>query len=184
MDIEKIEELKARRKRVKKEVRFKKLRDRVKSQITHLERLGEPFIVYYNFENLNYIDSNIRVRNKDGYRGIHGDFQIDVDDSKALSDVKIKEDEIDSDKFSKLFSSVIPENSSLIVCYQGGDPELEISNKAFLSKPTIFFAQPETWVITTDKNWIIEYLWDQGVIRFIDVQNSSPTLIKKIVIEY
>ncbi len=181
MNEKKIKELRDKRQQLQDEYKYKA---RVAVQITHLEKLGQSFVIYYKFENLNWIESNVPVRKRDGYNGMYGDFQIDVDDSKVPIELKIKENEIDSDKFSEIFSSLIPENTSLIVCYQGGDPELEISSEAFLSKPTIFFSRPENWIITTDKNWIIEYLWEQGVIRFIELQNSSPTLLKKIRVEY
>lgn len=183
MDNEKIEELKVRRRHLKEEVRLKKLRERVASQISHLERLAESYFVYNKFENLNWIDSNVRVRKRDGYNGNHGDFQIDVDDSRAVNKLTIREVEINSNKFLKQFSSLITDQISLIVCYQGGDPELKISVKAFLSNPSVFLSRPETWIITADKSWIIEYIWEQGVIRFIKLKNSIPSIIKTIIIE-
>ena len=139
--------------------------------------------MFYEFENLNWIDSNVRVRNRDGYSGIHGDFQIDVEDSSTLSSMSLKEEEINSKKFKEQFSSLISNESKLIVCYQGGDPELEFSDKAFLDNPTQFFSRPETWILTTDKKWIIEYIWEQGVIRFIKLHASIPTLVKNCIIE-
>jgi hypothetical protein len=184
MDKEKIEKLKERRRQLQEEMRLKKLRDRISSQIHHLENLGESYIVYYSFENLNWINSNVQVRKRDGYRGIHGDFQIDVDDSKVLNNFTMREEEINSHKFSELFLSFIPDHITLIVCYDVGDPELEISVNAFLSHPTEFLSHPETWIITFDKSMIIEYIWEQGVIRFIQLQNSIPTLVEKIIIEY
>jgi hypothetical protein len=152
MDEEKIEVLKARRLQMQQGIRLKKIRDRVASQIADLEKLDQSFNVYYESENLNWIDSNVPVRKRDGYKGIHGDFQIDVEDSTATSIHKIREEEINSAKFLQQFSSLIPANSSIIVCYQGGDPELEISIKAFLSHPTEFLSRSETWVIATDKS--------------------------------
>lgn len=183
MDKEKIEELRSKRLKLQEEIRLKDLRKRVASQISHLDKLGESYFVFYEFENLNWIDSNVRVRNRDGYRGIHGDFQIDVDDLNAISSFNISEVEINSEKFKELFLSLISSESKLIVCYQGGDPELEFSAKAFLVNPTEFFSKPETWLLTTDKKWIIEYIWDQGVIRFIQLQGSTPKLVMKIIIE-
>jgi len=183
MDKEKIEELKSKRLKLQEEVRLKNLRRRVASQISFLEKLGELYSVHYEYRNLNWIESNLRTRIRDGYNGIHGDFQMDVDDSKALSSHIFSEKEIDSKKFMEHFLSQISPNSKLIVCYQGGDPELEISVKAFLNKPTVFFSNPESWILTTDKKWIIEYIWEQGVIRFIQLQDSTPVLVKKIIIE-
>lgn len=182
MNREKIEELKSKKLKLKEEVRLKDLRKRVAPQISHLDKFEEPFFVFYNFENLNWIDSNVHIRNRDGYSGIHGDFQIDVDDLSAISSFIINEKEINSEKFKELFSSLIT-GSNIIVCCQGGDPELEISVKAFLDNPIIFFSRPETWILTTDKKWIVEYIWEQGVIRFIQLHESTPTLVKKIIIE-
>jgi|GEM_PF-4457551 len=183
MDKEKIEELKSKRLKLQEGVRLEDLRKRVASQLSHLEKLGESYFLFNEFENLNWIDSNVRVRNRDGYGGIHGDFQIDVDDSNAINSLNISENEINSKKFKEQFSSLISTASTLIVCYQGGDPELEISTKAFLDNPIEFFSRSETWILTTDKKWIVEYIWDQGVIRFIQLQESTPTLVKKIIIE-
>lgn len=183
MDKEKITELRYRRQQLKEEIRLKKLREGVASQLAHLERLGETYSVYYEFEHLNWIDSNVQVRARDGYSGIHGDFQIDVDDSKVTSTLKMREEDINSDKFQELFSSLIPNHSSLIMCHQDGVPELKISVNAFLSYPTEFLSKPENWIITTEKSWIIEYIWEQGVIRFIQLTGSIPSLVKKIIIE-
>lgn len=183
MDKKKIEELIAKRQKLQEEVRLQALRKRVASQISHLEKLEEPYSVFYEFENLNWIDSNVRVRNRDGYNGIHGDFQIDVDDSLAISSFAIDQEEINSEKFKEQFSSLIASESMLIVCYQGGDPELEFSVRAFLDNPIVFLSSPETWILTSDKKWIIEYIWEQGVIRFIQLNDSTPSLVKKIIIE-
>lgn len=183
MDKHKIEELKSKRVKLQEEVRCKDLRNRVASQISHLDKLKEIYFVFYEFENLNWIESNVNVRKRDGYTGSHGDFQIDVDDSQIKSSCTLKEKEINSDKFKEQFSLLISNSNKLIVCYQGGDPELEISSKAFLDNPAEFFSRPETWILTSDKKWIVEYFWSQGVIRFIYLQEFTPTLVKKIIIE-
>ncbi len=183
MDKEKREELKYRRRQLQEELRLRKLNERVAPQLAHLEESGESYRLYYEFENLDWIDSNVYVRKRDGYTGVYSDFQVDVDDSTAISTLKMSIKDLDSDIFREQFSSLIPHTNCLIVCYQGGDPELEISVKAFLSHPTLFFSRPETWIITTDKSWMIEYIWEQGFIRFIQLRQSTPTLVKKIIIE-
>lgn len=183
MNKEKIEDLKKRRQQLQEEVRLKKLRDRISPQLAHLEKMGQPFIIHYEGENLNWIYSTVRIRKKDGYYGLHGDFQIDVDDSAAIETIKMREEEINSSKFQEQFSTLIPDNINVIVCYDGGDPELEISVRSFFYHPTKFLSHPDTWIITNDKHWVIEYIWDQEVIRFIQLQESIPTLIKKIAIE-
>lgn len=183
MDNKKIEELKNKRKYLQKELNQKLQKEKIFSQIDYLEKLGQSYYIYYNYENINWISSNITIRKRDGYNGIYNDFQIDVDDLKAFETLKIKESEIDSNKFTELLSSIIPNHNSLIVCYEGGLPELEISVTSFISKPTVFLSQPETWIISNKKNWILEYIWSQGVIRIIELNKSIPRLIKSIIIE-
>lgn len=184
MNEQKIELLKEKRLKLQEEIRLKDLRERVAFELSHLEKIGQPYTVHYNFEHLNWIDSNVHVRKKDGYNGIWGDFQIDVDDSTASSVIKLREGDIDSELFKKQVQSLLSEDNTLIVCLLGGDPELEISVKAFLNTPSVFLNRMEVWLITIDKEWIIEYIADQGaIIRFIQLQGSVPTLVKKIVIE-
>lgn len=180
MDKEKREELEDRRQQLQEELRLRELSERLAPQLAHLEKSSESYGLYYEFENLNWIDSNVLVRKRDGYTGVYGDFQIDVDDSTAKSTLNMSIKDLNSDKFQGQFSSLIPDTNSLIICCQGGDPELEISAKAFLSRPTLFLSGFETWIITTDKSWIIEYIWEQGAIRFIQLQHSIPTLVKLI----
>ena len=47
---------------------------------------------------------------------------------------------------------------------------------------SIFLSSPENWVLTTDKKYIIESIWDQGVIRFIDITQVKPVLQVKLLI--
>lgn len=183
MNEQKIEQLRERRLKLQEEIRLKDLRERVAFEIAHLENMGQSYSIHYDFEHLNWIGSNVSVRKKDGYNGIWEDFQIDVDDSTASSVIKLSEEEINGDLFKKLIQTLISEDGALIVCYQGGAPELEISVKAFLNKPGVFLNRMEVWLLTTDKKWIIEYIADQGAIRFIHLEGSVPTLVKKIVIE-
>ena len=108
MNKEKMEQLKEKRLLLKEEARLYDLKKRVPLQISHLEKIGESYFVFYEFENLNWIDSNVRVMNRDDYSGIHGDFQIDVDDSNAISSFNIGKEEINSEKFKETFSSQDP----------------------------------------------------------------------------
>ena len=182
MDKEKTEDLKKRRQQLQEEVRLKGLRNRITFQLAYLDEIDQPYIIHYEHENLHWIYSNVRTRRKDGYFGIHGDFQIDVDDSTAMETVEMREEELNSGKFQQQFLALIPDTTNIVICYDGGDPELEISAKAFLSNPTKFISHPDTWIITADKHWIIEYIMDQEAIRFIQLEQSIPTLIKKIII--
>ena len=80
------------------------------------------------------------------------------------------------------FFNRISNDTTLIICALGGDPELGISKEAFLSNPSIFFSSPETWVLSADKTSIIENIWEQGVLRFIDITQSEPILRVKSII--
>ena len=180
MNPEKTEELKKRRQRLQEEVRLKGLRNRIAFKLDYLDEINQPYTIHYESENLNWIYSNVRIRKKDGYFGIHGDFQIDVNDSAAVETFEMSEEEMNSGGFQQHFLKLIPNNINLIICYDGGDPELEISAKALLSNPTKFISHPDSWMITTDKQWIIEYIMDQDSIRFIQLEQSTPILVKKI----
>lgn len=160
---------------------MKGLRNRIAFKLAYLEEIDEPYTIHYENENLHWIYSTVRTRKKDGYFGIHGDFQMDFDDSTALETIEMRKGELKSGKFHEQFLALIPDTTNIIICYDGGDPELEISTKAFLSNPTKFLSHPDTWIITTDKKWIIEHIQDQETIRFIQLQQSTPTLVKKIV---
>lgn len=72
--------------------------------------------VFYAFEYLNWINENIKVRNKDGYHGSHRDFQIDVNDLYAISTEKGKEDQFLAIKFITEFFNKISDDKMLIVC--------------------------------------------------------------------
>lgn len=183
MDSEKIEELKKRRQQLQEEVRLKGLRNRIPFKLDYLDEINQPYTIHYEHENLHWIYSNVRTRRKDGYFGIHGDFQIDVDDSTATETVEMRKEELNSGKFQEQFLKLIPDNRSVVICYDGGDPELEISAQSFLSNPTKFISHPDSWVMTSDKHWIIESILEQEVIRFIRLQQSTPTLIKKIIVK-
>ncbi|MCH3885059.1 hypothetical protein [Tenacibaculum aquimarinum] len=80
------------------------------------------------------------------------------------------------------FFNKIPDNTMLIICSLSGNPEFEISKKTFLSKPSIFLSSPENWVLTTDGKYIIESIWDQGIIRFIDITQVEPVLQVKLLL--
>jgi len=183
VDKKKIEHLKERRLLLKEEVRLKMLRKRITLQLNYLDKWGYDYKVYYNHEYLNWIYLNVQVRKRDGYNGIYSDFQIDVNDSTLKNGVLHHAKDLLSDLFVEQFLSVIHNELTLVVCYEGGDPEIEISMEAFLSQPLEFLARPETWIITKDKSWIIEYIWNQEVIRFIQLQNTKPLLVKKIIIQ-
>lgn len=181
MDPEKAVELKKRRQQLQEEVRLKELRNRIAFQLAYLDEIDQPYTIQYENENLHWIYSSVRTRKKDGYFGIHGDFQIDVDDSTAIETIEMRKKELNSGKFQQQFLALIPDTTNIVICYDGGDPELEITAKAFLSNPTKFISYPDTWIITNDKKWIIEHILDQETIRFIQLQLSKPSLVKKIL---
>jgi hypothetical protein len=183
MNNEQLAELKRRKLQLQEEIRLKALRDRIAPLINHAQQGNHPYRVYYQHENLSWIRHHIPVRKRDGYLGMYDDFQIDVDDASVVEQLEIREHELMSTRFQTLFASISPVPTSLIFCYEGGDPELEVPVEAFLSNPQVFFSKPETWVLSSDKSWIIEYIWDQGVIRFIHIGGPKPRLMMKIVIK-
>lgn len=182
MDSNKVEHLKEKRILLQKENRLKKICDRITSELNYLQENNFQFNVFYDFEYINWINENIKVRNKDGYHGSHGDFQIDVNDKDAISTEKGKEDEFLAIKSIREFFHKIPDDTMLIVCSLSGNPEFEISKNTFLSKPSIFLSSPENWILTTDKKYIVESIWEQKIIRFIDVTQVEPVLQVKLLL--
>ena len=180
MDKKKIEELKEKRILLQEELRLKTLRDRISSQLDYLDEFGFDYRVYYEHEHLDWISKNIPMRKKDGYSGVH-DYQIDVNDALSNYDsVYCHSDNLSFAEIGEHFLTVLSKECRLIVCYNGGAPEIEISAEVLFSRPSLFFSRPETWMLTKDKIWIIEYIWEQEVMRFIQLQNMKPVLVKKI----
>ena len=182
MDRNKIEYLKEKRLLLQKENRLKELRKRIAPKLNYLEEHSFAFKVLYDFKYINWINDNIKVRAKDGYRGSHGDFQIDVDDLNVVNTkIASVDDFLTVGPIAEFFNR-ISNDTTLIICALGGDPELGISKEAFLSNPSLFFSSPETWVLSADKTSIIENIWEQGVLRFIDITQSKPILRVKSII--
>lgn len=182
MDRKKIEYLKEKRILLQKEIRLKELRNRIAPELNYLEEHNFDFNVFYDFEYINWINDNVKVRNKDGYRGSHGDFQIDVDDLGVVATKIASENDLLTVKPIIEFFNRISNDTTLIICTLGGDPEVEISKEAFLSNPSIFLSSPDTWVLSADKTSIIENIWEQGVVRFIDITQHEPILLVKAMI--
>ena len=184
MDRNKIEYLKEKQRLLQKEVRLKQLRKRIAPKLNYMEEHSFAFKVFYDFKYINWINDNIKVRPKDGYRGSHGDFQIDVDDLNVVNTkIASKDDFLTVGPIAEFFNRISNE-TTLIICALGGDPELGISKEAFLSNPSLFFSSPETWVLSADKTSIIENILEQGVLRFIDITQSEPILRVKSIINY
>ena len=182
MESNKVKYLEQKRILLQKKIRLKKICNRITSELNYLQEHNFHFNVFYDFEYVNWINENIKVRNKDGYHGSHGDFQIDVNDIDAISAEKGKEDDFLAIKSITKFFNKISDDKMLIVCSLSGNPEFEISKDTFLSKPSIFLSSPENWVLTKDRNYLIESIWDQGVIRFIDITQVEPVLQVKLLI--
>lgn len=184
MDISKRKELEEKRKALQAELKLQSLRNEIASQIAIAERLCQPYHVYFDAENFNWLITNVKIRRRDGYKGMHGDFQIDVDDTFSKESCSINEEQINTNVFKDFFTSFISLDASLLICYQNVRAELEISTLTFLSDPLQFFNNPETWIISKDKKWVVEYLWLQGIIRFIQIDGSTPKLMLMLEIEY
>ena len=90
MDKTKREELEKRRSEFQKELDLKKIRDRRSYTISFLENADYKYKIYYKFEFLNWLHLNVDIRKKDGYHGVHEDFQINVQDSEAKESPHMK----------------------------------------------------------------------------------------------
>ncbi len=181
MDKEKIEQLKKKRSLHKEEIRLKTLSNRISSQLNYLDEQSFDYQIHYKQENLDWISTNVPMRKRDGYSGLY-DYQIDVDDSENCNTIYCNSNNSLIDKIREQFLIILSKESRLIVCYDGGDPEIEISVETFLSQPLKFFSKPETWILLKDKSWIIEYLWEQEKVKFIQLQNKKIVIVKKIVL--
>lgn len=182
MDRNKIEYLKENQLLLQKEIRLKELRNRIAPELNYLEEHSFAFKIFYDFKHINWINNNIKVIPEGGYRNSHGDFQIDVDDSNVVNTKIATEDDFLTVGPITEFFNRISNDTTLIICNFGEEPELEISKEAFLSKPSIFFSSPETWVLSADKTSIIEYIWEKGEVSFIDITQSEPILRVKSMI--
>lgn len=184
MPLEKIKELKKREALLQEKVRLKLLSDQISHPINYLEREGFSYVVFAQFEWLNWLYAHVPIRKKDGYFGMHEDFQIDVDDANAQVFLELKQNELVSAAFSESILAVIPPESELVICYLGGAPEYQISLTAFLSNPLLFLSRFENWAITTDRKFIIEHIAEQQVLRLISVEELKLVLVVKIVLKY
>ena len=177
------EQLKKRRIALQKELDRKQMRAAISSRIAFLERSGYAYSLYYESENLNWIVNNLSIRKKDGYKGLHDDFQVDVHDADAPEAVSINDVRFLADALPADFLSGRQDETYLAVCYLGGDPELEIPATAFFSDPEVFFSGFETWMITAEKDWMMEYIREQNVIRCIKLDGTRPVLAKNIIVQ-
>ena len=184
MNKDKIEQLKKKRLLLKEEVRLKALRKRISLQLGYLDEHGFDFKVYYNHEHLDWISDNVPLRKKDGYNGLH-DYQVDVDNtSPNCNSIYCLSDDLVVNKIREQFLTIASKDCKLIVCHNGGDPEIEISVEALVSNPLKFFSGRETWILIKDKSWVIENIWDQETYRFIQLQNMEPILVTEIISQH
>ena len=183
MDKAKRKKLEKRRSEFQKELELKKIRDRRSYIISFLEHADFKYKIYYENEYLNWLYLNVDVRKKDGYHGVHEDFQLDVQDSEAKVSVVLKYGEISTNRFSKELLSLINRDDNFVHCQLGGDPDLETSVEPFLADPDKFLGGFGVWLVSTKKDWVIEYISGQEVIRIIRLTGSKPTLLKNIILE-
>ncbi len=175
MDKDQMKFLKTKRNLFQKEEVLRNMRNCIVSLLNYLQNNDLHFNLYYDSEHLNWINNNVKVRNKDRYYGSHGDFQIDVDDTKAIFTEKGREDDCLKLHSIAEFFNAIPNHTMLIKCSLSNEPELEITKYAFLSKPSLFLSSPENWLLSADKKFIIEKVNDD-VVRFIEITKNEPIL--------
>lgn len=166
---------------LRKAQKLKELENRISDEIKYLKEYEFDYTLFYKAEHLNWIANNIRTRNKDGYKGSHGDFQIDVNDDSALEGIQFAEEELTSEKFKEQLLNMASMEDAIIICRLGGDPEIEITLAAFLTNLSLFLSAPENWILAKNKKWLLEYLVDQNKIRIINIE-TTPNLLSLITI--
>lgn len=184
MNPQKRKELEKRRANLQGEFSILDLSKSLKRELTFLEQHSFPYKIIEPFTHLLWIRSNVPTRKRDGYHGIYDDFQLNVDDSKAKTTVEIHENDLKTNILQASINLLLSENTNLIVCYEGGTPEIEIPLNAFLIDPKLFLSRFETWILSSDKKWLIEYIAEQNKIRIFNVENSFPTLEILYTIKY
>ena len=186
MDKHRREQLQKRRALLQEKVKLKEIKDRLSYLTPYLENAGFDYKIYYENEYLIWLYENVDIRKKDGYRGVHEDFQIDVQDSEAKEQIKLNHKDVGTYLQSNEISSMINKDENVVLCQLGGDPDIEIPFSAFLENPGKFIGLADIWLVSTKKDWIIENTWGQNghpVIRFIKLIDSKPILNKVIYLE-
>ena len=186
MDNRRREQLKKRRTLLQKKVELKEIKDRLSYLTPYLESAGFEYIIYYKNEYLIWLYENLDIRKKDGYRGVHEDFQINVQDAEAKEQTTINYKDVSSYLQSNEILSLINKDENFVLCQLGGDPDIEIPFNAFIENPGKFVTLRDSWLLSTKKDWIIENIWSlkgQQVIRFIKLIDSKPILYEVINLE-
>lgn len=180
IDKDKIDKLKEKRIQLQEEIRLKTLRNRISTQLNYLDEQNFEYQIYYEGEHLHWINKNIPFKSsKEGL----SNFQIETDTTDEDANcVNCTSEEDLVNELKAIFLSLFDANDKLIICYYGGDPEIEISVATFLKKPLLFFANPETWLLLNNKSYILEYFWDEAVIRLINIEKLKPVTSKKMVL--
>ena len=182
MDNNKINQLREKRLQLQEEIRLKSLRDRIANQLDYLDKQNFHYTIYYEAEHLHWINKNIPFKsNKEGL----SNFQIETDTTdEAANCVNCASEEDLINELKTTFLSLFDANDKVIICYDGGDTEIEISVATFLKKPLLFFANPETWLLLNNKSYVLEYFWDEAIIRLIKIEKLKPITSKKMVLSY
>ena len=158
MDSNKRNKLLEKRKSLKEMVRKKELKARIPYQIKYLEDNNLAYSLNYNHEFLLWMQAHFSIRKKDDYYGQH-DYQIDIDKlNKNCKTVKYN----DSSELQGIFESILlknyPAHKEIVICKNGGDPELIVSIESLLSNFYLFSSAFEVWFILKDKSLGIEYI--------------------------
>ena len=140
MDNNKINQLREKRLQLQEEIRLKSLRDRIANQLDYLDKQNFHYTIYYEAEHLHWINKNIPFKsNKEGL----SNFQIETDTTDEDTNcVNCTSEEDLVNELKAIFLSLFDANDKLIICYYGGDPEIEISVATFLKKAFVVFCKP------------------------------------------
>lgn len=170
MDTNKKIRLEEKRKKLQEDIRKKKLKHRLNREIAYLNKNHFKYRINYNHEYLYWMQRHFPIRKKDGYYGMH-DFQIDVhDEDKNCTSIYFENHDEIQGMFNKELLKRYNSEEELVICKNGGDPELVISIKALLSNIDFFLTGGEVWFILKNKTLVIEYISGQNSIRFITNQ--------------
>ncbi|MFD1294970.1 hypothetical protein ACFQ5N_14090 [Lutibacter holmesii] len=156
MDKKKQQYLLKKRQSLQQEIVLNKLRDKISFQIAYLKKNNFNFTLYYKNEYLTWLQNSLPFIKRENCSG-QLDYQINPNTFKPNNYTFSSSKEM-IDIIREQLPKVISINSLVIICYDGGNPEIEISLQTLLANPTTFINGAETWLIAKNKSVVLEYI--------------------------
>lgn len=156
MDKKKQQYLLKKRLKFQQEINLNKLRDKISFQIDYLKKNNYDFNLYYDNEYLIWLQNNLSFIKRENCSG-QLDYQINTNIFKP-NDYLFSSDKEMINIIRKQLPKVISINSLIIICYDGGYPEIEISLQTLLTSPKTFINGGETWLVAKNKSVVLEYI--------------------------